>query len=103
MNGDTVGNAMKREADRENDHDVLTFGEAGERLSREIASTTARLAELESAGDSAELQKVRAQLDALRAAAARNSAHPINDANFERFFGYPGRPKRTGDGTPGEQ
>lgn len=103
MNGDAVGKPMEGEADREDDHDVLTFGEAGERLSREIASTTARVAELESAGDSAELQKVRARLDALRAAAARNCAHPINDANFERFFGYPGRPKRTVGGPSGEQ
>jgi hypothetical protein len=30
----------------------------------------------------------------LRSAAARNSAQPINDANFEKFFGYPGKAKR---------
>ena len=50
-----------------------------------------------------ELEKARARLDALRSAAARNSAQPINDANFEKFFGYPGKAKRNLPGPSSDQ
>jgi len=83
-----------REKTDEHDHDLLTFGEAGERLRVEIAATTNRVAELQRSGDGDELTKVAARLAALRAAAKRNAANPINDANFEAFFGYPGEAKR---------
>ncbi|MGO9103186.1 MAG: acyl-CoA synthetase [Mycobacterium sp.] len=78
----------------EDDHDLLTFGEAGERLRIEIAAAERRVAELAERGPADDLDKARRRLDALRAAARRNSAQPINDANFERFFGYRGKAKR---------
>jgi hypothetical protein len=78
----------------EDDHDLLTFGEAGERLRIEIASIAHQIAQLEASGDDSGLRKAKERLAALRAAAERNSAQPINDANFEKFFGYAGKPKR---------
>jgi hypothetical protein len=84
----------------EDDHDLLTFGEAGERLHVEIAAEARAVAELEESGSPSELDKARARLAALRAAAQRNAAQPINDANFEKFFGYPGRARRNLPGPP---
>ncbi|MEM6108743.1 acyl-CoA synthetase [Mycobacterium sp. 050272] len=84
-----------REKIDEDDHDLLTFGEAGERLRVEISATAARVAELQHLGDRDELATATARLAALRVAAKRNAADPINDANFESFFGYPGKAKRT--------
>jgi hypothetical protein len=78
----------------EDDHDLLTFSEAGERLRLEVAAAAARVAELESRADGGELDRARNRLDALRAAAQRNSVQPLNDANFEKFFGYPGKARR---------
>ena len=78
----------------EDDHDLLTFSEVGERLRLEVATAARRVAELEAAGSENELASARARLAALRAAAQRNAANPINDANFETFFGYPGKAKR---------
>jgi hypothetical protein len=91
-----------REKVNEDDHDLLTFGEAGERLRVEIAAAEAAEAELLRSGCRADLDKMRARLAALRAAAKRNSAQPINDANFERFFGYPGKAKRNISGPPSD-
>jgi hypothetical protein len=56
----------------------------------------ARLAELESASprDEAAIAQTAARLAALKEGAARNSAQPINDENFELFFGYPGKARR---------
>lgn len=79
----------------EDDHDLLTFGEAGARLSADIGETRTRIAALErSSGDAAELGRARDRLYALEQALTRNSAPPINDANFEEFFGYPGTARR---------
>ncbi|BBZ14850.1 acyl-CoA synthetase [Mycobacterium branderi] len=78
----------------EDDHDLLTFGEAGERLRIEIAQVAQDISRLEAAGDVEALQQAEARLAALRAAAERNTAQPINDANFEKFFGYAGKAKR---------
>jgi hypothetical protein len=83
-----------REKADEDDHDLLTFGEAGERLRLEIAAAAQEVSRLRQAGPGDELDKAAARLEALRSAAARNSAQPINDANFEKFFGYPGKAKR---------
>jgi hypothetical protein len=90
----TEHSAVSREKVDEDDHDLLTFGEAGERLRVEIAAAAASAAELVRSGARDELEKVRARLAALRKAAKRNTAQPINDANFEKFFGYPGKAKR---------
>lgn len=79
----------------DDDHDLLTFGEAGERLRIEIAAIRTQLAELEAAGDSDGVHKAQSRLDALRAATARNTAQPLNDSNFERFFGYPGKARNS--------
>jgi hypothetical protein len=78
----------------EDDHDLLTFTEAGERLRIEIAEARALAEKLGASGDPAALGRARARLDALREAAERNAAQPINDANFEKFFGYPGKARR---------
>jgi hypothetical protein len=55
---------------------------------------------LQQSGSPDDLRKAIARLEALRSAAARNSAQPINDANFEKFFGYPGKAKRNLPGPP---
>ena len=84
----------------EDDHDLLTFGEAGERLRLEIAAAAREVQGLQQSGPVEALEKAQARLEALRSAAARNSAQPINDANFEKFFGYPGKAKRNLPGAP---
>jgi hypothetical protein len=84
----------------EDDHDLLTFGEAGERLRLEIAAAAAEVQRLRQSGQAEELEKAEARAQALRSAAARNSAQPINDTNFEKFFGYPGKAKRNLPGPP---
>ena len=89
-----------REKVDEDDHDLLTFGEAGERLRIEIAAAARDVQRLQQSGPLEALEKAQARLDALRSAAARNSAQPINDANFEKFFGYPGKAKRNLPGAP---
>jgi hypothetical protein len=78
----------------EDDHDLLTFGEAGERLRIEIAEAAREVGRLRQSGPIEALDKAQARLEALRSAAARNTAQPINDANFEKFFGYPGKARR---------
>jgi hypothetical protein len=84
----------------EDDHDLLTFGEAGERLRLEIAAAARKVQDLQQSGPIEALEKAQARLEALRSAAARNSAQPINDANFEKFFGYPGKARRNLPGAP---
>jgi hypothetical protein len=81
--------------DREgkDDHDLLTFGEAGVRLDREVRAQQRVVAVLQADGGAA-LEAARARLDALRDAAERNRRQPINDRNFESFFGYLGGPRR---------
>jgi len=91
---DQTGDVVGREKVDEDDHDLLTFGEAGERLRLEIAAAAAEVERLRRDGTAAEVEKADARLTALRSAAARNSAQPINDTNFEKFFGYPGKAKR---------
>ncbi|TDH52879.1 acyl-CoA synthetase [Mycobacterium eburneum] len=78
----------------DDDHDLLTFAEAGERLRQEIADAERQVRELTAAGSEWDLAKATSRLQALQRAADRNRAAPINDANFEKFFGYPGTAKR---------
>jgi hypothetical protein len=87
----------------EDDHDLLTFGEAGERLRLEIAAASREVQGLQQSGPIEALEKAQARLEALRSAADRNSAQPINDANFEKFFGYPGKAKRNLPGAPSDR
>ncbi|OBI17575.1 acyl-CoA synthetase [Mycobacterium sp. E2497] len=89
-----------RERIDDDDHDLLTFSEAGERLRVEIATLAAEVTELRDSGRPDELAKATARLTALRAAARRNAVDPINDANFEKFFGYPGKARRNIPGPP---
>ena len=67
----------------EDDYDLLTYGEAGARVTEEIAAEKARLADWE--------LRLAAGEDV---AAQRNARPPITDENFERFFGYRGSAKR---------
>lgn len=97
---DPRGDGVEREKADEDDHDLLTFGEAGERLRLEVAAAAREVKRLGQDGPAEALEKAVARLDALRSAAARNSAQPINDANFEKFFGYPGKAKRNLPGPP---
>ena len=83
--------------DREgkDDHDLLTFGEAGMRLDREVRAQQRVVAVLQAEADGgAALEAARARLDALRDTAKRNRRQPINDRNFESFFGYLGGARR---------
>jgi hypothetical protein len=84
------------ERPEDDDHDLLTFGEAGARLEIELRTTRARLRELEGASprDEAAIAEAAARLAALQDSAERNRAQPINDENFEKFFGYPGKARR---------
>lgn len=84
----------------EDDHDLLTFGEVAERLRLQVAEAEAEVERLRRSGPPDELEKARTRLEVLRSAATRNSAQPINDANFEKFFGYPGKAKRNLPGPP---
>jgi hypothetical protein len=81
--------------DREgkDDHDLLTFGEAGVRLDREVRAQQRVVAVLQADGGAA-LEAARARLDALRDAAERNRRQPVSDRNFESFFGYLGGVRR---------
>jgi hypothetical protein len=100
--GRSTGDSDRDKVD-EDDHDLLTFGEAGERLRLEIAAAERKVEALQQSGPDEALEKARARLEALRSAAARNSAQPINDANFEKFFGYPGKAKRNLPEAPSAQ
>jgi hypothetical protein len=88
-----------RQREDEDDHDLLTYGEVGARVTEEIAVQRERVAELERqerAGAEVQdkLSAARRRLDLLRDAARRQSRQPINEQNFERFFGYAGTPRR---------
>jgi hypothetical protein len=96
------GQSLRREKLDEDDHDLLTFGEAGARLRLEIAAAADEVERLQQCGSADDLEKASSRLAALRSAAARNSARPINDANFEKFFGYPGKAKRNLPGPPAQ-
>jgi hypothetical protein len=78
----------------EDDHDVLTFGLAGNRLENELRRVQAEIerAEAATAGD-VRLEDLRIRLAMLEEAARRNAAPPITDATFEKFFGYRGTPR----------
>jgi hypothetical protein len=83
------------ERDDKDDLDLLTYGEVGVRLYDEIEALKVLVREHAKAGDAAACEKVERRLVVLEAARARNSRQPINDGNFEKFFGYKGKAKRT--------
>jgi hypothetical protein len=80
----------------DDDHDLLTFGEAGARLQVEVRAMRERVRSLAVATpvDEAALTAARSRLAALEEGVRRNTAQSINDENFERFFGYPGKARR---------
>lgn len=85
--------------DDADDHDLLTYGEAGVRLHEEIVAQRAVIAALQGStlgGDPHDpnLDAARGRLELLEQAAERNFRGRINDENFEQFFGYRGTPKR---------
>lgn len=81
------------EREEEDDHDLLTYGEAGVRLQESVMRQREVVERLRAAG-SADLVAAEQRLVALEEAAQRNARQPINDENFERFFGYPGKARR---------
>ncbi|MDO3395406.1 hypothetical protein QWJ41_06740 [Nocardioides sp. SOB44] len=85
------------EREDEDDHDLLTYGEAGFRLYEAVRDQRALVQRLREAG-SPGVDAAETRLSGLQEAADRNSRQPINDENFERFFGYPGFAKRNTKG-----
>jgi hypothetical protein len=84
---------LERPADE--DHDLLTYGEAGVRLQTEIGTLRHEVARLEAQSPAApELESARSRLALLEDAAQRNARQPITDDNFEAFFGYRGTARR---------
>jgi hypothetical protein len=96
--GDEAAAELPEDVERpeDDDHDLLTFGEAGARLEIELRTMRARLSALHEAQprDEGAIAQAAARLAALREGAERNRAQPINDENFELFFGYPGKARR---------
>jgi len=89
------GGPLERPADE--DHDLLTYGEAGVRLQNEIQALRDEVARLEveaAPGVTEPLEAARARLTLLEDAAQRNARQPITDDNFEAFFGYRGTARR---------
>ena len=87
------GGPLERPADE--DHDLLTYGEAGVRLQSEIQALRDEVTRLEAAtGTGTALESARARLALLEEAAQRNARQPITDDNFEAFFGYRGTARR---------
>jgi hypothetical protein len=91
VENEPVAAAPQRE--EEEDYDLLTYGEAGVRLHEEVEAQKRLVAEFESGADP-RLEAARQRLVALQEAAARNARQPINDANFEKFFGFKGTAHR---------
>jgi len=77
----------------EDDHDLLTYGEAGVRLQQEVRRQRDVVEGLRSEGGEG-FAKASARLRDLEEAFERNRRQPINDDNFERFFGYAGVARR---------
>ncbi|MCV7149980.1 acyl-CoA synthetase [Mycobacterium pyrenivorans] len=73
----------------ENDHDLLTFDEAGGRLQCEIDRAATLVADLQKTDDATGIQRAKDRLAALKEAACRISEHRIAGANSGGFFGYP--------------
>ena len=86
------GEVPTRDAE-DDDHDLLTYSEVRVRLHEEVRAQQATVAELERTGE-AGLEAAQRRLAALEDAVERNKQQPINDDNFERFFGYKGQARR---------
>ena len=86
---DPEGDELER---GDEDHDLLTFAEGGIRLREEIALTEAALAS--AAGSDAEQTALRARLEALTDALARNTRQAAANPGEQGFLDYrpPPRP-----------
>ena len=70
------------------DHDLLTFGEAGARLEEEVIKQERLLERLREGGaDDATVAGANARLESLRRAKARNSPPSLDDLKSSGFFG----------------
>jgi hypothetical protein len=76
------------ERPEDDDYDLLTFGEAGARLSEEIIKLERRLAAMRSEDATAEqLAAAERRLEALREAAHRNRKPSLDELRASGFFG----------------
>ena len=75
---------------QDDDHDLLTFGEAGLRLQQAIDELST---ELQDAGEP-RAAILRARIAVLQQAQTRSQSHRLDCHNFEQFFGYRGQPRR---------
>ena len=78
----------------DDDHDLLTYGEVGARLTEEIADQEARVNALtEQFGDSEPtVVEAATRLRLLQEATERNANSPANLQRFEAAFGYKPNP-----------
>jgi hypothetical protein len=84
------------ERDDEEDYDLLTYSEAGVRLQDEIKAQRDRVDAL-TGGDPDALAVAEKRLEVLLEGARRHGRQRISDENFEKFFGYVGKPRRLTD------
>jgi hypothetical protein len=94
----TDDHAAGRPAD--DDYDLLTYGEAAARLTKEIRNERRRLRELEEearrGGDvGADIAAARRRMDDLTHAVERQARQQLEARDFVRFFGYDPRPRRS--------
>lgn len=82
------------EREDEDDHDLLTYGEAGFRLHEAVREARQQALQHEQTGNEAAAAAARVRLGAFEAAVERNRRQPINDETFEKFFGYAGQARR---------
>lgn len=75
----------------DDDHDLLTFGEAGARLAEEIERQERHLAALrEARADEGQIGAADRRLEALRRASARNRKPSLEELRRSGFFGRQG-------------
>jgi len=78
----------------EEDHDLLTYNEAGARLAEEVQRLEREADDLDAAGRSEQAAAVRGRASALREAATRNGRLAKNDVNARGFLEYRPAPPR---------
>ena len=78
----------------EEDHDLLTYNEAGARLAEEVQRLDREADDLDAAGRSEQAAAVRGRASALREAATRNGRLAKNDVNARGFLEYRPAPPR---------
>lgn len=75
----------------DDDHDLLTYDEAGARLVEEIARQERRVEQLRASGaPSDQIEAADRRLDGLRAAQVRNRKPSLDDMRSSGFFGEQG-------------